>query len=117
VNIVSQLQPLHSTGVYHTSLKEPGCQPVPANAIFKIDSAATKPMPRGLLLGNFGKNDKPTHLVVVNLDYKTGITATITGPGKLELFDATTGKWTTTNTDHANLQLQPGGGQLIRVAQ
>src|SRR6266550_1248421 len=110
--IVSQLQPLRSIGVYHTSLKEPGCEPLPANAVFKLDAAASKVMPRGLLLGNFGKSEKPTHVVVVNLDYKTGITATITGPAKLEIFDPTATKWTSTNTQRVQLNLQPGGGQL-----
>jgi len=114
VSIVSQLQPLKSTGVYHTSLKEPGCEPLPTNATFKIDAAQSKLMARGLLLGNFGKDEKPSHLVVVNLDYKTGVSATITAPGKLELFDATTSKWAPTN---GQLNLQPGGGQLLRIAQ
>src|SRR2546421_4304179 len=70
VAIVSQLQPLKSTGVYHTSLREPGCQVLPADAVFKLDAAASKLMPRGLLLGNFGRAEKPNHVMVVNLDYK-----------------------------------------------
>jgi hypothetical protein len=114
VNIVSQLQPLKSTGVYHTSLKEPGCEPLPANAAFKIDAAQSKLMARGLLLGNFGKDQKPTHVVVVNLDYKTGVTAKVTGSGKLEAFDATNNKWTASSGE---LNLQPGGGQLLRTAE
>jgi len=117
VAIVSQLQPLKSTGVYHTSLKEPGCEALPADAAFKLDAAASKVMPRGLMLGNFGKEQKATHVVVVNLDYKTGVTATIVGPGKLELFDATSGKWSGTKSNRAELNLQPGGGQLIRLAE
>jgi hypothetical protein len=71
-------------------------------------------MARGLLLGNFGKDQKSTHVVVVNLDYKTGVTATIVGPGKLEQFDATNKKWTPTRGE---VNLQPGGGQLVRLAQ
>src|SRR5215204_2787953 len=59
ISIVSQLQPLHSTGVYHTSLKEPGCNPLPADAGFKIDPAQSKLMARGLLLGSFAKDEKP----------------------------------------------------------
>jgi len=117
IAIVSQLQPLKSTGVYHTSLKDPGCEPPPADIPFKIDAAQSKLMARGLLLGNFAKDQKPTHTVVVNLDYKTGVTATITAPAKLELFDSITRKWTPTNTPRVELNLQPGGGQLIRLAQ
>jgi len=117
VNIVSQLQPLHSTSVHHTSLKEPGCEPLPSNATFKIDAASTRPTPRGLLLGNFGKEQNATHVVVVNLDYKTGITAVLTGPAKLELFDPATKKWTPASSNRAELNLQPGGGQLLRIAE
>ena len=116
VAMVSQLQPLRSTGVYHTTLKEPGCEAMPADAVFKVDAAASKVMPRGLMLGNFGKAEKATHVVVVNLDYKTGVTTSIVGPGNLELFDAASGKWRSTKSPRAEIQLQPGGGQLIRVA-
>ena len=115
--MVSQLQPLRSTGVYHTTLKEPGCEAMPADAVFKVDAAASKVMPRGLMLGNFGKAEKATHVVVVNLDYKTGVTTSIVGPGNLELFDAASGKWRSTKSPRADIQLQPGGGQLIRVAE
>jgi hypothetical protein len=117
VATVSKLQPLTSTGVYHTSLKEPGCEALPADAAFKVDAATSKLMPRGLLLGNFSGGEKATHVMVVNLDYKTGVTATIVGPAKLELFDPATSKWTGTNSDRAELNLQPGGGRLLRVAQ
>jgi len=117
VAMVSQLQPLRSTGVYHTTLKEPGCEAMPADAVFKVDAAASKVMPRGLMLGNFGKAEKATHVVVVNLDYKTGVTTSIVGPGNLELFDAASGKWRSTKSPRAEIQLQPGGGQLIRVAE
>jgi hypothetical protein len=114
VNIVSQLQPFKSTGVYHTTLKEPGCVPLPTDAVFKIDAAESKLMAKGLLMGNFAKDQKTTHVVVVNLDYKTGVTAMIIAPGKLEMFDATNKKWTATEGE---LNLQPGGGQLIRLAE
>jgi hypothetical protein len=116
VAIVSQLQPLKSTAVYHTSLKEPGCVSMPDNAVFKLDPAS-KVQPRGLVFGNFGKDDKPTHVMVVNCDYKTGVTPTITGPGNLDRFDPTTGKWSPVNAARVELQLQPGGGVLLRLAE
>jgi hypothetical protein len=116
VAIVSQLQPLKSTAVYHTSLKEPGCVSMPDNAIFKLDPAS-KVQPRGLMFGNFGKDDKPTHVMVVNCDYKTGVTPTISAPGNLERFDPVTGKWSPVNAAKVELQLPPGGGVLLRLAQ
>ncbi len=116
VAIVSQLQPLKSLGVYHTSLKEPGCESLPATSIFKIDPTSKLP-PRGLLLGTFGAAEKPTHVLVVNLDYKTGVSPTIVAPGNLETFDASTSKWSPTNSPKSELHLEPGGGTLLRLAQ
>lgn len=117
VAVVRELQPLRSTGVYHTAMKEAGCEPVPADAVFQVDSAASKLKERGLLLGNFGNGEKTSHLLVVNLDYKTEVTATIVGPGELEGLDASTGKWNKFGGKRAELRLLPGGGKLLRVAQ
>jgi hypothetical protein len=116
VAIVSQLQPLKSVGVYHTSLKEPGCVALPASSAFKVDAASKLPA-RGLLLGTFGSADKATHVLVVNLDYKTGVSPTIVGPGNLESFDASTTKWSDVNGSKAELHLEPGGGMLLRIKQ
>jgi hypothetical protein len=116
VAFVSQLQPLKSTGVYHTSLKEPGCVSMPDNAVFKLDANSKLPA-RGLLFGNFGKEEKATHVMVVNCDYKTAVTPTITAPGNLEKFDPATAKWTAVGASKVELQLQPGGGALLRLAQ
>jgi hypothetical protein len=117
VAIVKELQPLRSIGVYHTSMKEAGCQAVPADTPFQVDPATSKLKERGLLLGNFGNGEKADHVLVVNLDYKNKVTATITGPGALESFDASTGKWTKLGGKSAALQLPPGGGKLLRVAK
>jgi len=117
VAIVSELEPLKSTGVYHTAMKEPGCEPPPANATFRIDEAASKPSDRGLLLGNFGKTNQSTHVLVVNLDYKKEITATIIAPKNLDAFDASTGKWSSSNSKTAQFPLPPGGGKLLRIGE
>jgi hypothetical protein len=114
VAIASELQPLKSMGVYHTSLKEPGCESLPENAAFKLE-AGSKVMPRGLLFGNFGKDDKVTHALVVNLDYKTGVTPSISAGMNIEVFDASSGTWTNLNNKKVELQLPPGGGKLLRL--
>jgi hypothetical protein len=57
---------------------------------------------------------KPTHAVVVNLDCAAASTTTLVGPGKLEVFDATAGKWSSASAERIQLQLQPGMGKLIR---
>jgi len=74
-------------------------------------------MPRGFLLGFFGAAEKPTHAVVVNLDYTADVSTTLTGPGELELFDATTAQWTSSKNTATELRLPPGGGKLVRLAR
>jgi len=117
VAIASQLQPLKSLGVYHTSIREPGCEPLPTNAPFHLDPMQSPALPRGFLLGFFGAAEKPTHTVVVNLDYTADVSTTLTGPGELELFDATTAQWTSAEKAAIELRLPPGGGKLVRLAQ
>ena len=74
----------------------------------------------GMLLGYFGKagsgkSGPATHVVVVNLDYRNAVTATVVGPGRLDVFDATAGKWKRASGPRAALALPPGGGVLVRV--
>jgi hypothetical protein len=117
VAIATELQSLRSLGVYHTSLREPGCEPLPADARFHLDSLQSPALPRGFLLGFFGAVERPTHVVVVNLDYTTEMSTSLVGPNKLELFDATAAQWASTEKAVIELSLQPGGGKLVRVAR
>jgi hypothetical protein len=121
--IASQLQPLQSLGVYHVGMLPPGTLPLPNKALFTLDP----PLPvmdynpsqpvEGLLLGYFGEVGSPSHVLVVNLDYKQNATRTIVGPGQLEIFDTTTGKWLVIGNNRVELSIQPGGGTLVRVAR
>ena len=76
---------------------------------------------KGMLLGLFGPAGKadasvnPTHVLVVNLDYKAENVTTVIGPGNLEVFDATTHTWSPVAANQAKLQLPPGGGKLVRT--
>jgi hypothetical protein len=117
VAIARQLQPLKSLGVYHTSMREPGCESLPADAPFHVEPVQSPATPRGFLLGFFGAAEKPTHAVVVNLDYTADVNTTLAGPGELELFDATTAQWGSTKKAAIELRLPPGGGKLVRVAR
>jgi hypothetical protein len=117
VAIASELQPLRSLRVYHTSMGEPGCEPLPADASFRLDFSKSPPGPRGFLLGYFGVKAKPTHVVVVNLDYTDEVIAPLIGPGKLELFDANSVQWTPTKKAAVEMILPPGGGELVRIAR
>jgi len=110
-------QPLRSLGVYHTSMREPGCEPLPEDAPFRLDSSKSPAGPRGFLLGSFGATEKPTHAVVVNLDYTAEANASLVGPGELELFDAATTQWASAKKASLELILPPGGGKLMRIAR
>jgi hypothetical protein len=123
VAIARELAPLRSLAVYHTALKEPGCEAPPAKLAFRLDAtgaaaAAKDEERRGLMLGVFGpKPEAPSAVMVVNLDYKKPATATLTGPGALEWFDATAGKWSAAGGAKVELKLAPGEGTLVRLAK
>ncbi len=115
VAIAGELQRLRSLGVYHTAMREPGCEPLPPDAAFRLDDAASSAGPRGWLLGCFGAHDETTHVVVVNLDYAAEGKAMLRGPAQLDVFDAATAQWHSTEKAVIQLTLPPGGGILARV--
>ena len=127
VAIAQQLQPLRSLGVYHAGMLPQGTEPVPADGRFQLDPPVpamsyTNLQPvKGVLLGYFGppakgkKPPKPTHVMVVNLDYQAEAVVGIRGPSRLELFDPATGRWSWANGKRADLRLARGAGQLVRV--
>jgi hypothetical protein len=73
------------------------------------------------MLGFFGpppkknKPSRPTHVLVVNLNYQADAAVGLLGPGKLELFDATKGTWSPAAGKRVELLLPRGGGKLVRV--
>jgi len=106
----------------------PGAEPLPGDAAFTFDPpvaalAYAPPEPvRGVLLGLFGPADppgaqpaRPTHAVVVNLDYKAEASIGVKGPAPLEAFDPATGLWSRAGAARAELRLTRGGGSLLRV--
>ena len=115
--IAMELQPLRSLGVYHTSMLERGCEPLPADASFRLVPLESPAGTRGFLLGCFGVKEKPTHMVVVNLEYNAEVNASLVGPGELELFDAATAQWFSAKKIAIELILPPGGGKLVRIAR
>jgi len=115
--IAAELQPLRSLGVYHTSMREPGCEPLPPEAPFRVDSSQPAASPRGFLLGFFGAEEKPTRAVLVNLDYTAEVNARLVGPGPLECFDAASAQWPSAKEAAVTVTLPPGGGKLVRIAR
>ena len=114
--IAGQLQSVRSLGVYHLGMAPPGSVRLPSDAVFRVEPAVpdmeyrVPERVRGLLLGIFGQPEKPTHVVVVNLDYLSEFETTLVGSGNLELFDATTSVWQPVGASRTELKLAPGGG-------
>lgn len=117
VALAKELQPLRSLAVYHTAMKEPGCEPPPADPPFRLEPVRQTDPNRGFLMGWFSANSKPTHVVLVNLDYRAEATIILRGPAALETFDATAAKWSPANQPRIELKLPPGGGKLVRAAR
>jgi hypothetical protein len=123
VAIAKELQPLRSLAVYHARMSPPGSEGLSPKAPFRFDPpvaplAYSPPeRVRGYLLGYFGTDDKPSHVVAVNLDYKTEATVVLAGPGSLEAFDVKSGEWSAASGVRLELRLPPGGGTLVRVAK
>ncbi len=122
--MAAELQPLRSLGVFHAGMLPEGTEALPAGAPFSLEPAVPAmeykpPQPvQGMLLGTFGKpgrDGKPSHVMLVNLDHARGATTTLVGPGRLEVFDAATRKWTRSKGNRAEVKLLPGGGVLARV--
>ncbi len=120
--IAGQLQPLRSLAVYHLGMKPEATVPLPPDAPFRLEPAVpdmeyrVPERVRGFVLGYFGQANEPSHVLVVNLDYKAEATTTVVGPGRLELFDATSPAWQPASGAQAALKLPPGGGRLLRIA-
>lgn len=115
VTIARETQPLRSIAVYHTALKEQGCEPLPPSCVFKLEqSGRDADNKRGLVLGLFGQADKPTHVLLANLDYREARTATLVGPGRLARFQASANRWEPAVKQRLELELAPGGGVLVK---
>ena len=72
---------------------------------------------RGMMLAYFGKGEKPSDVLVVNLDYNAEASATMIGPGTPQIFDVATGKWSSAESPRITLALPPGGGTFVCVRQ
>ena len=127
VAVASQLHPYKCLGVYHAGMLPRGTEPLPNNAPFRLDPPLPAmdykpPQPvKGVMLAYFGpaqrdnKPARPTHVMVVNLDYKSEIDIDLAAPSKLQLFDATTARWSKPSGKKVKLHLPRGGGHLARV--
>ena len=116
VAIASELQPLKSLGAYHLGEVPEGAEGLPPDSRFTVAALANPPH---ILLGCFGKAaGRPTHVLVVNMDYRRPTTTRLIGPGPLEVFHAPTRAWAPSSAGpRARLDLPPGGGTLVRLVK
>lgn len=117
VALANELKSLRSLAVHHTSFREQGCQALPADAVFRANPLPGMELPRGFLIGTFGRRDKPTHALVVNMDYQKSATVVCQGPGRLSLFDAPSASWAKVDANAVTATLAPGGGLLLRAGR
>jgi len=112
--IAEQLQPLSSLAVYHVGSLPPGAVPLPAEAPFRI-TGKNESSP-GFVLGYFGQEGgSATHVVVVNLNYRSRVTGELAVPGPVELFDPAQNRWQPVSVSPVQLDFLPGGGFLLRL--
>ena len=134
VAIATELQPLKSLAVYHVGMLPEGASPLPDDAIFRLDPPVSPKdyatSVEGFVIGYFGKEQSPTHALVVNLDYRTysgraqprreeflkPVRRAVVGTGRLEVFDVATSKWSAADSNRVELRLPPGGGILVRAS-
>lgn len=117
--VAEQLQPLQSLAAYHAGKVPLGAAALPDDSPIQVKAAGANPGTagegEGWLLGLFGPAaDRPTHAVVVNLDYRAARTAEVQGAGVWEIFDPEARTWTEAERDAVRLDFPPGGGLLLR---
>jgi hypothetical protein len=126
-NIAAQYASLKLLGDYlkgyRSTSMPPGTAQLPTNSPFDIAAVSNNmfyysgyPL-KGVLFGLFDKDGSTpadaTVALVENLDYSASYTYTLTGPGKLSIFNATTGVWTAMGSSSVKITLPPGGGLLV----
>lgn len=123
VAISSVLSKLDFTGAYFQGLHAPGTTPYGDQALLKIAPetpyAELKPLQEltdTTLVTRFDTPGKPTHLMVVNCDYRKDRTLHIKAPSAAERLDALAGTWSPVGVEF-DLPLVRGGGVLLRLAK
>ena len=138
VAIASELQKVKSLAVWHAGEIPFGVEAMPENSNFKLvpklenydqgfedaqlhyaqgnNFFNRKPAPKGYLLGCFGKDNRVTHLLLVNMDYKKASSTGFNVPAEVELFDQKSGKWSRLSGKKLKLNIAPGSGALLRFA-
>ena len=121
VAIASVLAPLNFKGAYFQGCHAPGTTPYCAQALLKL-APETPPteleplqeMTDTTLVTRFDAPGRPTHLMVVNCDYRKDRTLRVDAPSVVERFDPAARTWSSAGRTFI-LELVRGGGVLLRL--
>ena len=125
-NVAAQYQGLEWLGTYlrgYSTLPPGTTQLAMTGVPFNVNLSNTEtytsgdPL-EGLLFGFFDTDGTEmgdaTFVYIANLDYSTGVSYTLTGPGgDLSVFDATNNVWTDMESSQITLNLVAGGGVFV----
>ena len=137
VAIAKELRPLKSLHPYHTGEIPFGVETLPDDCEFQLEPKlknfsqglkepaeskqtednvfAMRPPVSGWIVSTFGRDERASHVLLVNLDYKQAAKTTLCAPGKLEKFDALKRTWSKVNSNKAELSVPAGSGVLLRL--
>lgn len=125
VAIARELRPLKFRGAFLQGRHASGTTPFCAQALLKLspetpyselDSEKMEAFDDTTLVSRFDAADgTPSHLMVVNMDYRKDRTLHIDAPAPLERFDDATGVWSPVG-DSFDQPFVRGGGVLLRFA-
>ncbi len=116
------LRGMNFVGAYFQGVHPQGGTPYGPQALLKISPETPysefKPLADykdTTLVSRFDAPGRPTHLMVVNCDYRQARTLSVAAPRPAERLDPATGQWHPVGTDF-ELTLDRGGGALLRLA-
>ena len=123
VAIAKMLCALRFKGAYFQGLHPTGTSSYCEQALLKItpetpyaELQSLQELTDTTLVTRFDAPDKPTHLMVVNCDYRKDRTLHIKAPSAAERFDALAGTWSPVGAEF-DLSLIRGSGALLRLAK
>ena len=123
IAIAKELSPLKFVGAYQQGLQAPGTTPYCEQALLKLTpetpTAELKPgqeLTDTTLVTRFDAPGRPTHLMVVNLDYRRNRNVHVTAPASAERFNAQDRSWSSVGSSF-DLALTRGSGVLLRLVR
>ena len=123
IAIAKELSPLKFIGAYQQGLQAPGTTPYCEQALLKLtpetptaELAPGQELTDTTLVTRFDAPGRPTHLMVVNLDYRKDRKVHVEAPASAERFNALDRSWSSVGSSF-DLALTRGSGVLLRLVR